>query len=368
MPSLHHKKAQAQTRFIAKEDLEPGDVLLRHYVDSLQAVAPAGQVNADANFSNLVTLAQDLLLGPFPSEGDDDSGAKDSTASNQEDASLPLLVFLTSLFDGGGYTSAALVTYPEIYSRGEMHVLEVFQGQVQSTPLAEYPEEGVWALRYCGRGIAMGDSQLPPGPVVAKAHHLHAIIEAGETSDANGMPQANSELALLMLAIWRRCGSFRVADIQKYLLSVFMRPHKDALDAFFAVTGATLQKILQREALKAAEVLRSQYTQISPEFVAAAFNQARAGEDYKISRGCTPQAEPCPVFDEVSRTLVEQKLAALSLSINQHDALLEVRKAEHVYSMLDGALGANASLFLPSDFANSINTFPLGMLGGNKSS
>lgn len=382
MPAQHHDKSPARPSHIAKEDLEPGDILLRHYGYSPQFAKLTDTQGADDIFSELITAAQKLLLGQAL---DPSSLLNEAEKTLHEDPALPLLAFLISLFDGGGYTSAALVTYPEIYSYGEKNVLEVVQGQVQSTPLADYPEDGIWALRYCRTGIAMGDMQLPPGPVIAKAHHLHAIIEA------NGIPAAspdddtgnkidnkvdnkteskshtNTHLALLMLAIWRRCGSFRAADIQKYLQSVFLRPYKHVLDAFFAASGATLQKILQREALKAADILRSQQTQISSEFVAAAFNQASAGADYKISRGNTPHPELCPLFDEVSPALVQKELAALAVSINQHDAPLEVRKAEHVFSLLDGAAikgasEANNSLFLPNDFTHSANIFPLGIL------
>lgn len=319
---------------ITKADVEPGDILLLHYVP---------EKNVIAEMLKLLKLARQAVED-WKHWGDYDQKTREEHFS----ALMPLIHFAITAFDNNHFFHAAIIGKD---TAGDKVVIEAGPKGIMQTPFSNYWDGPISVLRYHKGAISLGDKLLPAEPVLKKASSLY---ERGDIE--YGYFHAG------LLAVW--C-LFRSGED-----SVMDRLHAALVLAFGAQTTDMLFKLIGRETIrlflvdifhKALDRWRQDKHLVCSEMVAACFNQADGLGTYTISRKLTEsQAGVVEMMGAKDQAVTPELEAAARELAGAFEGLEIDRPLRAVDVAL--ALVSSDVLYTPSDLERSVSTFTIGKL------
>ncbi|MEX0298606.1 MAG: hypothetical protein AB3N28_06020, partial [Kordiimonas sp.] len=207
---------------ISKENLEPGDILLRLQPD-------LGEPND--TFSTLIDYALEALSPKAPEETNE----------------AVFLRLLLSLVDGAGFWGAAIVGKMDGDAFSGKYVFTWDNSTAQRVPIEQFDSTQTMAFRFCKGAVALGDSRLPSQSVT---NTINMVTNWALTQDKYPMT-----LVLLMLSLWRYRKNFEVPVIEELVKTLFGPLHHHTLDLFFHLSNNHLKKLIDIGAEKAASIL-----------------------------------------------------------------------------------------------------------------
>ncbi len=333
-PTLSSEQEDDVELSISKADVQPGDILLLHYVP---------EDNKVAEMLKLLKLAHQAVED-WKHWADYDKETREAHFA----ALMPLIHFAITAFDNNRYFHAAIVGQDADH---EKVVIEAGPKGIMQTPLKDYWDGPISVCRYHKDAVSLGDKLLPAEPVLKKAK---ALYKAGDIE--YGYYHAG------LLAIW--C-LFRAGED-----TVMNRLHAALVLAFGAQATDMLFKLIGPETIKlffvdifhrALDRWRQKKHLVCSEMVAVCFNQADSLGTYTISRKLAEQKDEPVDMMGTKETAMTSELEEAVRALGGAFKGLEI---DRPLRAVDVALALVSSdvLYTPSDLERSISTFTIGQL------
>ncbi len=318
---------------ISKENLEPGDILLRLQPD-------LGDPNE--TFATLIDFALEALSATPPKE-------------TNETGFLRLLL---SLVDGAGFWGAAVVGRMDTDDFSGKYVFAWDNSTAQRIPVDKFDSTQTMAFRFCNGAVALGDTRLPSQSVT---NTINMVTNWALTQEKYPMT-----LVLLMLSTWRYRKSFEVHIIEELAKTLFGPHHHHTLDLFFHLSNNHVKKLIDIGAEKAASILFNPDIILGTDLIASIFNKEISGNDYHMDKNSDfddlRHGSTANFCEQLDPELVSKKLRELTFTLSEWAERLPDKAGLSATQLFGDNTKSLQNRFLPSDFLHSKNTFPLGSI------
>ncbi|WP_417449879.1 hypothetical protein [Kordiimonas sp.] len=334
-PTLSSKGDEKMEPSISTTDIQPGDILLLHYVP---------EDNKVAEMLKLLKLAHQAV-----EDWKHWTNYDKETRETHFAALMPLIHFAITAFDNSRYFHAAIVGQD---ADNENVVIEAGPKGIMQTALKDYWDGPISVYRFHKDAVSLGDKLLPAGPVLKKASDLY---KAGDIE--YGYYHAG------LLAIWClfKAGEDTVLDhLRAALVLAF---GAQATDMLFKLVGPETIKLFLVDIFhRALDRWRQKKHLVCSEMVAVCFNQADSLGTYKISRELCKSARINTAAEQQPNqpALSEDVESAIRTLADAFDGLEVDRPLRAVDVAL--ALVSSDVLYTPSDLERSVSTFDIGQM------